>query len=91
MDSKKRTTIKKVSGAALAVATAGLFLSGTAATVSAAETAKIHCVGVNACKGQSDCKSASNACKGQNECKGQGFVAMTAKQCTAVGGKIENN
>ena len=91
MDSKKRTTMKKVSGAALAVATAGLFLGGATATVSAAETGMIHCVGVNACKGQSDCKTASNACKGQNECKGQGFVAMTAKECTAKGGMIEKN
>ena len=91
MDSKKRTTMKRVSGAALAVAAAGLFLSGTATTVSAAETAQIHCVGVNACKGMSDCKTASSSCKGQNECKGQGFVAMTAKECTAIGGKIEKN
>ena len=89
MDSDKRTTIRKVSGAALAVAAAGLFLSGTAATVSAADTAMVHCVGVNACKGQSDCKTANNACKGHNECKGQGFVAMTAEECTAQGGMIE--
>jgi hypothetical protein len=91
MDSKKRTTMKRVSGAALAVAAAGLFLGGAAATVSAAGTAQIHCVGVNACKGQSDCKTANSSCKGHNECKGQGFVAMTEKECTAVGGKIERN
>lgn len=91
MDSGKRRTMKKVSGAALAVAAAGLFLSGAPATVSAAETAKIHCYGVNACKGTSDCKTATNACKGQNECKGQGFVAMTAKECNAKGGRIEQN
>jgi hypothetical protein len=91
MDSEKRTTMKKVTGAALAVAAAGLFLGGAASTVSAAETAKIHCVGLNACKGTSDCKTASNACKGKNECKGQGFTAMTAEECKAKGGKIEKS
>ncbi len=91
MDSEKRTTMKKVTGAALAVAAAGMFLGGAASTVSAAETAKIHCVGLNACKGTSDCKTASNACKGKNECKGQGFTAMTAEECKAKGGKIEKS
>ena len=76
MDSEKRTTMKKVTGAALAVAAAGMFLGGAASTVSAAETAKIHCVGLNACKGTSDCKTASNACKGKNECKGKGGCNM---------------
>ena len=89
MDETKRATMKKLSGVAVATAAAGLFLSGAASTASAAETAKIHCVGVNACKGTSDCKTASNECKGQNQCKGQGFVAMSAKECKAQGGKIE--
>ena len=91
MNSEKRTTMKKVTGVALAIAAAGLFLGGTAGTASAAETAKVHCVGLNACKGTSDCKTASNACKGQNECKGQGFTAMTEKDCKAQGGKIEKS
>ena len=91
MDSDKRKTMKKVSGAALAVAAAGLFLSGTAATVSAADTAMVHCYGVNACKGQSDCKTANSSCKGHNECKGQGFLAMSAEECNAKGGTIEKN
>ena len=40
------------------------------------------CYGVNSCKGQSDCKSASHACKGQNSCKGQGFKDLSAQQCS---------
>ncbi len=91
MDSGKRTTMMKVSGAALAVAAAGLFLGGAVGTVSAADSAKIHCVGLNACKGKTDCKTANNECKGQNECKGMGFLSMTAKECTAKGGKIEKS
>jgi hypothetical protein len=91
MDSDKRTTMKKVSGAALAIAAAGLFLGGAASTVSAAEAGKIHCVGLNACKGTSDCKTATNACKGKNECKGRGFLAMSEKDCKAKGGTIEKS
>ncbi|MEZ4403258.1 MAG: hypothetical protein R3B06_24750 [Kofleriaceae bacterium] len=50
--------------------------------------AKVHCEGVNACKGHGACKTAANACAGQNGCKGQGFVEMPAAECTAKGGKV---
>jgi len=49
-------------------------------------TAAAPCYGVNACKGQSDCKSGSHECKGQNSCKGQGFKDLSAKQCAAEHG-----
>jgi hypothetical protein len=49
----------------------------------------VHCTGVNACKGKSDCKTASNACKGMNACKGKGMNVMSEKDCTAKGGKVE--
>ena len=47
-----------------------------------------HCYGVNVCKGHNDCKTAENACGGQASCKGTGFVAMPAKSCGDVGGKV---
>ena len=47
-----------------------------------------HCYGVNKCGGHNDCKGADNACAGKASCKGQGFVAMPAKACTDVGGKV---
>ena len=47
-----------------------------------------HCYDVNICKGHNDCKTAENACAGQASCKGTGFVAMAAKACGDVGGKI---
>ena len=47
-----------------------------------------HCVGVNKCGGHNDCKSASNACAGKASCKGHGFVAMPAKACGDIGGKV---
>lgn len=50
---------------------------------------KVHCLGVNSCKGSSDCKTAENACKGQNSCKGHGFKEMSADECTKAGGKVE--
>lgn len=50
------------------------------------EAKKVHCYGVNSCKGTSDCKTAEHACKGQNGCKGHGYKEMTAEACTAAGG-----
>jgi hypothetical protein len=46
------------------------------------------CYGVNACKGQSDCKAAGHDCKGQNSCKGQGFKKISAEECTAQHGSL---
>ena len=77
---------KSVSGAAIATAAALLFSVATISTASADE-AKVQCTGVNSCKGQSACKSASNSCKGQNSCKGKGFVEMTQKDCDAAKAK----
>jgi len=90
MNDSRRNAMKAFSGAALAVAAAGLFLSGAAA-VAAADTkeAKVQCAGVNACKGKSDCATATNACQGQNACKGQGWLKMTEKQCLEKGGKVQ--
>lgn len=76
------------SGAAIAAAAATLFLAG--ATMStAAYAADGHCIGANACKGQSACKGGNHACKGLNACKGQGFAAMTKDKCAAAKGKFE--
>lgn len=53
------------------------------------KTAAIHCMGINACKGQASCKTEKNACKGQNGCKGQGFVEIaSADECTTKGGTV---
>src|ERR1700680_2496021 len=73
--------LKNTSGAALATAAAILFGTGFVSTAVAGSDAKIHCGGVNACKGQSACKSAKNDCKGQNACKGKGFLEMTQEEC----------
>ena len=80
---------RRTTGAALATAAAMLFTSAGIGTAHA-EDAKIHCTGVNGCKGQSACKTATNACKGQNSCKGTGFVELTEKQCMDAKGKVED-
>lgn len=49
---------------------------------------KVHCYGVQSCKGNSDCKTAEHSCKGQNACKGHGFKAVAAKDCMDKGGVI---
>jgi hypothetical protein len=78
----KESSFKGLTGAAIAAAAAGLFAMGTATPVFAAdEGGKIHCEGVNGCKGQSDCASAKNSCKGQNSCKGEGFKELSKEEC----------
>ncbi|MEO4048469.1 hypothetical protein AAFN46_15445 [Pseudomonas sp. CAU 1711] len=77
-------TAPTLTGAALALAAAGLFASLPTQVV--AEEAMIHCYGVTSCKGQNDCKTAENACKGQGSCKGHGFKLMTLAECNTAGG-----
>ena len=89
MESTKK--LQTLSGAALAVAAAGLFLTAGVAPIASADDAKIHCTGVNACKGKAECKSAKNECKGQNACKGQGYMSLSEKDCKAKGGKAEKS
>lgn len=73
----------------LALATAAALLFGSVAAPTAnAEEAKIHCDGVNACKGQSACATAKNACQGQNSCKGQGYLLLTPQDCDAAKAKL---
>jgi len=79
-------------GATIASTAAFLAMSSlaTVAPVTVAHAAaKVQpCYGVNACKGQSDCKSGNHDCKGQNACKGQGFKDLSAKKCAAAGGSL---
>jgi hypothetical protein len=86
--------ISAKSGAALAAAAAGLMIAGASISTSfaadAAMDAKGHCMGANACKGTSACKTAANACAGKNACKGQGFTEATKADCEKIqGAKFE--
>lgn len=75
------------SGALIAAGAAALILSGCAGTgtTKAANAASVHCVGVNACKGTSDCKTAGNACKGQNLCKTLTNSCKGTSSCKTAG------
>jgi len=78
-------------GLMLATAAAALFASGASLAEQhqkAGTEAKVHCTGVNACKGKSECKTATNACSGKNSCAGQGYVSMTGADCETKGGKV---
>ena len=68
------------SGVALAAVAAVLFNVVSVSTAGATE-AKVQCDGVNACKGQSACKTANNGCKGQNSCKGKGGCKSSDNGC----------
>jgi len=81
-------TTGKIGGAAVATAAALLF-SSLAVSAARADEATVHCNGVNACKGQSACKSAQHACKGMNSCKGQGFLEMSKADCEAAKAKAK--
>ena len=74
-------------GAVIAAMAAGFFSTAIPLAVHA-EDAKVHCSGVNECKGKGACKSAGNACAGKNGCKGKGWIEMTDKECKDKGGKV---
>ncbi len=77
-----------ISGAALAAAALTFAVGSTTIITPASAEAKVMCSGVNACKGQGACKTASNACKGQAACKGQGWINASAEDCEKWGGKV---
>lgn len=81
-----------VTGGGIAVAALALALAGAASPAAAkkAMNAKtVQCLGINSCKGQSECKTADNGCKGQNACKGHGWLPAKSKAaCEAQGGTL---
>jgi uncharacterized membrane protein len=75
---------------AIATAVAVLFISGgfVAHADNNAGAAQVRCFGINSCKGQSFCATATNACAGQNACKGQGWLKVSREECSAKGGRV---
>ena len=84
----------RIAGAMLATAVALAFTGSVALaedTPGTSAPTQIKCVGGNACKGQSACKTATSGsdCKGKNSCKGKGYVITAdAKSCEAAGGHV---
>lgn len=81
------STVKKTTGAAIAVAAAALLATAPISTYAGSEVGK--CMGANSCKGHSACKTATSSCKGLNSCKGKGFLEMTKAKCDEAGGDFE--
>jgi hypothetical protein len=78
-------SVSKSASFVIATAAAALFGAAVATTAQAAD---VKCQGVNNCKGQSACKTASNACKGMNSCNGQGFILTSAEGCKNKAGIV---
>jgi hypothetical protein len=89
---KNGSLANKAARLALAASAAALFAGTAAAPVYAAEdqgSTQVKCMGINACKGQSKCQTASNACAGHNSCKGMGWLLSPSKEdCEKQGGKV---
>ena len=66
----------------------GKIVGNVMAEEGSTQEAKVHCGGINACRGQAECKTAANACKGQNACKGKGFISTTEDECAERGGTV---
>lgn len=82
-----------MNGKMIAMTAFGLLLAaGTARTSHAGDKTEkpgqVKCAGVNGCKGQGGCATATNECKGHNECKGKGWVMAAEKDCKAKGGTV---
>ena len=83
------SNMRMISGASLAAAAALLLVAGCSTYDKPAQSAEVHCAGINACKGQSACKGGNHSCKGLNACKGQGWLpTASADACTAAGGTV---
>jgi hypothetical protein len=89
---KNCSLTNKAARLALAASAAALFATTAAAPVFAAEgqeSTQVKCMGINACKGQTKCKTANNACAGHNSCKGMGWLLSPSREdCEKQGGKV---
>lgn len=56
----------------------------------AKKDATVHCLGVNSCKGTSECGvDGAHGCKGQNACKGKGWISLAKKDCMKQKGTVQ--
>lgn len=88
---------KTIPGSLTATAAAALLLGGCAANNADSGGAGVstasemgQCHGVNSCKGNSFCATASSVCATQNTCKGKGWLALTAQECQQRGGRFSD-
>jgi uncharacterized membrane protein len=90
MRTKKLGTILAATVGTLFAANA--FAGAMSSTPGPTTATGVKCIGINACKGQSACKTATSSCKGQNSCKGTGMImTATDKECTEKGGRVDTS
>ncbi len=77
-------------GMLLASAVTGLLaLAAPVGTATAGDADKVHCYGVNKCKGTGDCGGKGHSCAGENTCKGQGYLNIDKEACLKIeGGRL---
>jgi hypothetical protein len=77
----------------LASAAATLFAAGVGggADTASAGHHEVKCEGVNACKGKSDCKTATSDCAGYNSCKGKGYKILSPEECEDLKAEMDDN
>jgi uncharacterized membrane protein len=70
-------------------------VAGLLTTVSAANAAdepaqgggdKVHCYGINKCKGTGDCSGKGHQCAGHNQCAGKGHINLPKDVCLRIKG-----
>jgi len=86
---KTTSVVGAILATAVALAFSGSALNAADNPGASTQAAQVKCLGANACKGQSACKTATNDCKGKNACAGKGYIITTdAKSCEAKGGHV---
>lgn len=84
------TRTGQASKALVAAAVAGLLtLSVAGSAAQAAEGAdadKVHCYGINKCKGTGDCSGKGHQCAGHNKCAGKGHINLPKDVCLRIKG-----
>ncbi|MCA9660514.1 MAG: hypothetical protein KC486_19390 [Myxococcales bacterium] len=96
----------KIDGKLLATSVASLFLSACSGAktqhsdvvcpdLPQSRTSGVRCLGINTCKGTSECLTkgpggkVDHNCGGQNTCSGKGWLTVEdAAACKAKGGKV---
>ena len=77
-------TRSKATSLLVASAVAGLLAVSTDTVAQAADAEKVHCYGINKCKGTGDCGGKGHSCAGQNACAGQGHINLPKDVCLRI-------
>lgn len=92
--------MNKTNASTFAIAAAALFLAACeksdtnapagegAAAAGGGGDEIVKCMGINECKGQSLCNTATTSCAGENECAGKGWIKVAKSECDEKGGEI---